>query len=280
MAEHNVPYLDRHPGDLWTAKDFIDTQLKIKADIRAKVQQAKDDINKTGVDKAKDAERFAGHSETEFLTELDGRYAAKLHEHEGQSVYRRYVKQLSGDPGYDVALLRHNLGRYPLVDVYELLPVTTRPNFTDCKLLFYYGHADRDQFGLFERVFKQRIPLGIPFQQLLTELAVDYDGDDPLSDVLNDFWDKFQEDPNDELKHCETEWITRACNEQRTVDDLKQQDIWDDLYVAIKPRKAAKGADAAQPQVDVVHLNYQSILVKGFGLDAGQTLDLIFLLRI
>src|SRR5439155_17648833 len=114
-------------------------------DIAAEIEAAKDDIvHTTGVDKAKDSDEFDGKTAKEWTDELDERYALKAHDHEGQSVWRRYIKQFT--PQVNEALLEHKLGRFPIVDTYELLTVATIQN-TQCKILFFNGHADTDELG-------------------------------------------------------------------------------------------------------------------------------------
>ncbi len=137
---------------------------------------------------------------------------------------------------------------------------------------------------------RERIPLGLPFEQVLAELGVEYEDDDTIEDVLNDLWRKLMEDPNDTIKHCTTPWVDECCGKRRTVENLKKADQWSDLYLAIKPRKCGKGADISIDeagaivtptcQLEVTQVNYDTLLMEAFGLTAnGTPLDLMFLLR-
>jgi hypothetical protein len=262
------PYLPRNPGDPVTAEDWNDLQHKIQTDITVQVDAAKDDVRKTGVDKAGDADNFAGKSGTGWLQELDQRYAPRSHDHEGQSVYRRYVKNFTTDPGLDQVLLTHKLGRYPLVDIYELKPTTA-----DFKLFFYYGHTEDDTYGLIARVGRERRPIGVPFDEILAELGVEYRDDSAIGDVVNEMWDKFREDPNDEVKHGVSTWINQACGADRTVREIKRAQQWDDLRLALRPTKPVAA-------VEVEHVDYDTVWIRATALTPNVPLDLMILLRV
>jgi hypothetical protein len=289
-----TPYVPASPGDVLTSQGWNLMQIEIKEDIGTRIAAAKEEVKHEGVDSADDAEHFAGMSEKELTDKLDARYAPRTHDHEGQAVYRRFIKEFGPETGFDAAVLEHGFGRFPLVQTYELLDVVPPPDdaespFPACKILFYYGHADADRYGLRERVGRDRVPVGLPFEQLLTELAVKWEDDDTIEDVLNDLRNAFMADPNDEIKHCETDWMSRCCGERRTVGELKEADQWSDLYLGIRPRMCGRGADllptAGAPacHVDIAHANYDSVVVRvktaEIGLGYPWPMDLMFLLR-
>jgi len=287
MSYHSqeTPWVPANAGDLITANKWNEVQQYAKADIKKSAAELQGKIEEVeGKLDEVDAARLGGKTPQEWADQ----FAPKIHDHEGLAAYRRYIKEFTTD--LNKVLLKHELGRFPLVDVYELLPVTTTPGFEDCKLLFYYGHADAEDFGLWVRVYRDRVPLGLPFEQVLAELGVEYEDDDTIEDVLDDMWKAFMRDPNDELKHCTTPWVDECCGQRRTVKHLKVADQWPDLYVAIKPRKCGKGADLTLAQggtvtdpscqVEVTHVNYDTLLVEARGLAAGAPpLDLMILLR-
>jgi hypothetical protein len=310
MSEQTQEYIHQNPGDLITAEAWNGMQQKIKQDIAAQISAAKKDIKETGVDRAGNADKFDNKTPKNWTDDLDQRYAQKIHDHEGQAVYRRYIKQFSND--LTKAMLRHNMGRYPLVDIYQLLPVVSRlqgsratdgaaPDLSDCKLLFYYGEEDADVYGLQIRVYRDRPEyLGISFERMLADLAVEYEDDDTIQDVLNDLWTALWKDPNDEIKYCTSPWVDDCCERHRTVADLKRADQWKDLYIAIKPRKLAMGAQALNRQapaggnpntdvlsnrsVEVTQISYDALLIEVEPANAdsvppSELLDLMFLLR-
>ncbi len=298
MAEDKAPYIDFEPGGLIDAAEFNQLQVDIQCDIEEQIEAAKTEIKEGKVKEAENAEKFADHSNQEWLDKLDERYAAKHHDHHGYSVYKRFIKKFT--PDTNQVLLNHDMGRYPLVDVYELHPVSEVDGFEDCKVLVYYGHVDADEHDLYVRVFRDKVKIGYPLEILLEELGVSYKETSTIGDVLNDMWAAFCKDPNDELKHCETAWISECCGKKRTVADLKEGGEWEDLFVALKPRKCGKGADtllgpngveSARCQVDIGQANYNTLFVRvdddvfsAVGRDGEPTgreeVCLMFLLRI
>jgi len=287
------PYIRRNAGDLVTAEDWNTMQNEVKTDIAARIATAKDEVKREGVDKAKNADRFAEMSEKDLTDKLDTRYAPRSHNHEGQSVYKRFIKEFSDQPGYDAAILEHGFGSYPLVDVYELQDVVRNTDgpYMGCKVLFYYGHADADELGLREPIGRERIPIGIPFEQMLNELKVVRDDNDTIEDAISDMRNQFMADPNDEIKHCEAPWLTRCCGERRTIGELKEADQWPDLRLAIRPRKCGRGADLLVAdgligpycQVEILHANYDTVVARVAVAEIGGNytwpMDLMFLLR-
>ncbi len=290
MTDDTLPYLARHPGDVITAKDWDDVQVMIKTDMTQRIAAAEQEIRQNGVDHAGDAGKFAGKSDQEWLGDLDGRYARKVHDHEGVAVYRRYIKQFKHDPPYDKIMIKHNLGRYPLVTAARLVPVTTAAGYEDCKLFFYYGNTDADHFGLWAQAYRDRLPLGLPIGPLLTELAVVYNDNTSIRDLVNDLGDALAKDPNDRVKFCHSPWIDECCERNRTVGDLRRNGQFDDLYLAIRSRQCVIGfdppPDVTRPpvRVEVTHVNYNTLLVEvdnfeSDGNDGWLPLDLMFLLR-
>jgi hypothetical protein len=246
-----TPYIQRNPGDPITAEDWNAMQVEVKNHIANCIAAVKDEIRKTGVERADNSDRFATRSDTEWEQRLDERYAGRSHEHEGPSVYRRYIKRFSNQEGMREVFLEHGIGRFPLVDLYQLDPVTQKSEFEHCKLLFYYGHEDRDAFGLDVAYGRTEHQLGLRFEAVLQELGLAYDGDDAIADVVDGMWRTFAADPNDEIDHCQTEWMNECCRENKTVDELKRAGQWEDFYVAIKPRKCETtcgSASAAPPE--------------------------------
>lgn len=298
MTHHSneTPWIPASPGDLITADNWNDVQRYARADIKqsaADLQTKIDDV-KQGLENV-NAVKFGGKTPDQWAEQ----FAPRIHDHEGQSVYRRYIKEFTQQ--VNQAFLSHKLGRFPIVDVYELLPVvdpipTNLPaaeqgRYNDCKLLFYSGHADVDRLNLMVSVYRDRVPLGLPLEQVLGELGVQYDGNTSIADIVNDMWNAFRRDPNDELKHCTTPWIDDCCERDRTVEELKRAGEWDDLYLAYKPAKCADcgpsagqdttdGADGIRFDVDIMQVNYDTLLIQANNLVQNQVLDLMFLLRI
>ena len=295
MADECTPYVPHDPGDLITAEDWNDLQCKVQEDIQETAEQTKEEIQESGVSKAENAENFAGDSPKDWTDKLDERYSEKVHDHEGMAGYRRYIKRFTAD--LDKVLIHHNLGRFPVVDVYRLETMVEDPDgqFSHCKLFFYYGHADAENYGLAHHVYREKVKLGLQFGPLLDELGVEYEDDDTIEDVLNDMWDVFMQDPNDEIDHCQSPWVEECCGKRRTVADLKKADQWSDLYVAILPKRilagdsvcgretgqTGPGGDFPQPcKATVIQVNYDTLFIEIEELSEDDPpLDLMILLR-
>ncbi len=254
------PWLPAEPGDLIEADKWNEVQQFAKAGIASaeeKCDQAVGELREELDDI--DAAKLGGKTPEEWADE----FAAAQHDHEG-SAYRRFIKRFDDD-NLD-AFLDHGLGRYPLVDVYELKPaigpnpkVAIDDELRNCKLLFYYGHNDADDYDLRISIGRDRRDIGIPFGQALEELGVEYDDDDTIEDVLNDLWRDFSRDPNDELDHCTTPWVDKCCGERRTVEQLKDADQWADLRLGIRPVRCPI------VPVCITHVDYESVYVAADG---------------
>lgn len=125
MANETTPYIIRNPGDLITSEDWNDVQLKVKEDIAGQVGQVE-----TALEEFKeapvDADTFDSKTSEEWKEDLDTRYAPLEHTHNGVRRYQRYFLDLetvlAGPPaGLQPAVIIHNMGRNPVVQVYELL---------------------------------------------------------------------------------------------------------------------------------------------------------------
>lgn len=302
MAEEKTPYINFEAGGLIDAAEFNQLQVDIQDDIATQIEEAKTEIQGGKVKESENAEHFADHSSDEWLAKLDERFAAKHHDHHGYTVYRRFIKKFTRDT--NEVLLNHEMGRYPIVDTYELLPVTNHPDYEGCKILVYYGHTDADRLNLRVRVYRDEVMMGYALETLLYELGVEYKDTSSIGDVLNDMWAAFRRDPNDEIKHCETDWIEECCGKKRSVGELKEAGEWGDLYVALKPRKCGKGTDIlmrveedgnvdvntdALCQVEIGQVNYNALYVRvdedvftqgSDAVPAVEDLCLMFLLRI
>ena len=145
-----MPYekFEFKPGELITAERMNAMQDAIKGDIQGEIETASEQIKKTGVDKATNAEKFDAKTSKEWTDALDQRYSPKVHDHEGQAVYKRYFKQLRTK---QPIVLEHKLGRFPIVDIYKLesIPVATveteaKSTNKDTKFYLYYHHEECD----------------------------------------------------------------------------------------------------------------------------------------
>lgn len=300
MPNDTTFYIERHPGDLVTAEDWNDLQSKIQADLKKKIDEAKQAVIDGGVKRADNADKFDNKTPKNWTDELDQRYAPKVHDHEGLANYRRYFREMDAEE--TLVVLDHKLHRLPLVDIYELMslnvPAAIRsPNANqqqNPKFLLYYGHEELDllQANVVSNQAK-RLPrkvLGTPWEPLLQEYVVEYEDDDSLNDVINDFFDAFFKLPaaDDILAHEVSKWID-SHQDDRTIADLKKRDEWDDIRWLYLPRKLPLEKPTAnadnQPQIfstplEVVHMSYDALAVILDDTAAiNLPLDVMFLLR-
>jgi len=298
-------YIKRDPGDLITSEDWNEVQVEIKKDIEAKIKSAKEQIKKTGVERADNADKFDNKTPKGWTDELDERYAAKVHDHKGETVYRRYHKRFTKETRS--AFLHHELGRFPLVDVYELLPFvlpvssggTSEVESSDGyppKFFLYYHHEEADKFGLNAKVCQMRVPLGVPIEAVLDEYGIVWERDNTLEDVRNDLWG-FGElpglftPPNDEISHAFSPWIKE--NERLKIKTLDKNNEWENIQLAFRPRKtelcwvgedwlpcisesgessSTKSKEAERSTgmpyyLQVTHINYETLLLEVVNAD-------------
>ena len=292
MTEERVPYIKRNPGDLVAAEDWNELQVKIQEDMQDQIEAAKEEITETGVERADNADKFDNKTPKGWTDDLDERYALKVHDHEELAAYRRYYKQMEPD---DTIVLEHELGRFPLVDVYELqsiLPAPTEGDPIDEKFYLYYHHEERDRDVLYTRDRgRVRWPWGASLEQLLLEYQVEWEDDDSLGDVVNDFLDAFFAPPTDHITHLTSLWIDDK--RDRTIEELKRRDEWPDVRWAVRPQRLVAGSplpvigptpapgavvQMASPVVNIHHLSYDTLEVNT-AADLGRDIDLMILLR-
>ena len=171
------------------------------------------------------------------------------------------------------AIIEHGLGRFPAVDVYELLGIPvgdTDGQQDNVQFFLYYGHDELDSLL---RTIDVRVPrevFGTPLDLLLTEYGVKVADDDSLGDVVNDFLDAFFAAPGaDEMDHRTSPWI--EAHRDQTVGQTKSRGEWDDIRWAARPVKmlagellnvTAGGATVTvTPLVSVEQLSYNALAV-------------------
>lgn len=299
MTDETKPYVRRAPGALITAEDWNEVQVKIREDIQNQVKAAKEQTKEIGVSRADNADRFGSKTPQGWIDELDQRYALKVHDQEELAAYRRYHKQM--EP-MDTVVLQHNLGRFPLVDLYELQPILPAPDQGDPimeKFYLYYHHEERDRSRLYTRDRgRVRWPWGTPLERLLGEYPVEWDDDDSLGDVVNDFLEAFFAPPNDHMAHRTSLWIDDK--RDRTIAELKRRDEWPDIYWVVRPQRLIAGSPLSMSVivndarttatetalVNICHLSYDTLEVTAaddLGTDdqgnAIEVIDLMILLR-
>lgn len=275
------PYVPAHPGGLITAELWNDMQRKIYSDIGARIEKAVGDLKR--VDRSGDADTVGGKTPDELAREIIARALSEIPRRTG---YRRVFKRLPvGRPGeVEYSEIRHDLRAFPLVDVYQLdyFPVICRADSesTPSWVNFYLYHTSEKRIGRPQAVTIQesRGPVfRLPFFATLAELGVEYQDDDSLADLVNEFWKKLFSAPNDEYdenQYCHSPWFQRCCSDDRTVADIRRAGDENDLWVKLKPRKTInyprqlgetnlRTPGAAVPgDVEVVHFDLDTVGIR------------------
>lgn len=306
------PYIPVQPGGLITAEDINEIQQMIRAEVATNAQS--DDKNRqdlTAMITAVDAPKFGGKTPTDWTDDLDKRYIRR-DDPQAAGQYRRYFKHLDeivvrdGRQVINPALIEHNLCRYPIVEVYELIPLfqsvdgptATKlglpDNYQKFEFLVYYANRRDPVADYLNTESNKVIWWGDPIEIVLDQFGLKWPASQAFDDVLNDLWGKMF-DPGDEQDQFDPdsygnspytqEWIDRR---NVTVGDLQSGGQWKDIRVAVRPRMlssglqpsttATEGSSTGLPgvgdEVDVYHLSLNAIEIH-----VPRTMDLMVVLR-
>ncbi|MDB9527105.1 hypothetical protein PN498_13975 [Oscillatoria sp. CS-180] len=309
MQTDTTPYDTFNPGELIAAERLNAMQVAIKEDIHAKVETVQDDLDEFK-EQPVDADTFGGQTPDEWKAYYDERYVLKADLEGSLGQYRRYFKQLALPSGTPLpALIEHNLGRYPVVSLFELAELRGElaelrgggdPNETEVvrdadkipvKFLVYYaGHRDPDAARLMTRAGTDALHWGDPIQDILDQFGLQVTDTQYFDDVLNDLWGKIF-DPGLEQDHFRrnsyghTKYVQdQLLGNSRTVKELKDGGVWPDLRLAIRPQmiptnisfdSSERADNAPVPNtVQVFHLSQNLLEIR-----AQNKIDLMVVLR-
>jgi hypothetical protein len=231
-----------------------------------------------------DAATFGGKSVEEWKVQLDEHYAHRDHEHDGVRRYRRYFMELETVVAGQLqpAVIKHGMGRHPVVQVYQLvtLPIEPTPNI-EHKLCFcgppHHNDPEAKKFktkSWDERHWGDEID-----DKMIDDLAHELDPEKreafkaKFKDdfTLNVWLSNLEEalfEPGPGQYHFDmgdvyrTEWVSKR--EGMTVKELKQKGEWPARFV-YRPRliidRYWEGEDAAFSDlpVEIFHLNLDEI---------------------
>ncbi len=275
MAIDTNPYIPRNPGDLITAADWVNVQLKIKEDIGKQIQTAINNL--TTVKNSENTHKIDNQTSDELTEAILEKAKQELPKRTG---YQRLFKHLKFN---EETVIKHDLDTNPLVDIYQLDPFEVICSEDDEKTknnttLFYLYHTSEKKLratiggatATADIEPAGRTPFRIPFHELLSLYKVSYTDDSSLGDLETEFWDAFFKAPNDEFDddtYCHSPWFDRCCGENRTVAELKRRGDWDEIWFKVKPRKTinfpAPSGDTkpfpAPPPLQVVHFDHETI---------------------
>jgi hypothetical protein len=282
------PYVNAHPGDLITAQLFNGLQSTIKQDIADQIKKAIDAL-KT-VDKSGDSAKLGGKTPEQLESEILEKALQILPSRTG---YRMVFKRLKQDVE---KYIKHKLSAFPLVDLYQLdyfdvvCGAARDADQSDGKVNFFLFQSGEKKLKSVTPVTAPAKPpsfeiqktdstpsFRIPFETMLKLFGVEYNADQNLGDLVDDFWEKVF-DPNglndtfEQDQYCNSPWFEQCCGEKRTVGQLKREGDWPNLYFQMRPRKTVNLPETgpgtslvvvgAPPHIQVVHYDFDTIGIK------------------
>jgi hypothetical protein len=239
-----APYVDRKPGDMITADDWLRLQSLIQGDIAKKISDAVAAI--TNVATADDAATLGGYTYDQLAKQILEYVERQLPKRTGYvNVFRKLLVDKE-------SVIDHKLGTWPLVTVFQLdyFEVVAAEDDHVFKALatFYLHHKSEGKIrfrpenqpaAALESVTidSDGHPYHIPWKHMLELYGVAMPDDATLDEVESEFWEKFNAAPNDRFEddqYYHSPWFDRCCGERRTVKQLAKD--WDDIYFEMRPR--------------------------------------------
>jgi hypothetical protein len=307
MSDNHTPYIEHSPGDLITSEDWNNVQVMIKEDIEGQVGQVKtelDDFKEAPVN----ADTFGGKTPDEWDQKYDERYVQHAELPAGWGEYQRYFKQIDrqisiadGESIYEPAIIEHNLHRYPLASIFELVDFGLQPSDvpegTDATKLgklkffvYYAGHRDPVAERLMTRAADD-VHWGDPLTLIMQQFGISPEPGQSFDDVLNTLWEKmfdpglgldhFRRDSYGHSRYIQEQFMGKD-REKITVKDLQDWKMWEDLHMAIRPQMIPVGppitggasGSYTGPRVEVFHLSQNMLEIR-----VREEMDLMVLLR-
>jgi hypothetical protein len=288
------PYIPHNPGDLITAADWNNLQGKIQEDIRNKVQEAIKHL--TSVPSSENTHKIDNQTADELTKAILEKARQELPRRTG---YRRVFRRARLKEEIEI---KHDLGAYPVVDIYQLDQFSVICSEDEEKkkedtTLFYLYHSSEKRLRatigggapqVADIEIPNRKPFRVPFSEMLSLYKVSYTDTSTLDDLETEFWQEFMKEPNEEFEddsYCHSPWFDRCCGDKRSVAELKQRGDWDELWFKVKPRKtvnfttqAGNTAGFSLPaplQVTQFDLNMIGIRYPPESVDLGQNAALV-----
>lgn len=241
------PYIPHNPGDLITAEDWDDVQIKIQEDITNKIDDAVKNIK--SVDQAADAGTLGGKTSEQLEDEIVKKVLQEIPKRNGYQMIFNRLRQ------NQEKIIKHGLETFPLVDVYQLAYFKVICSKEDDKTeawVNFYVYNDINEKRLkainpppstieIESTDPRQIPYKIPLVDMLTRYNVKYSDDKSVEEVLGDLWNAIFTAPNndqfDDGQYCHSPWFDRCCRDEITVGTVKKNGEWDHLFFQMRPQK-------------------------------------------
>ncbi|MDD4162939.1 MAG: hypothetical protein PHW87_10740 [Methanothrix sp.] len=273
MAEEKKPYIESKPGDLWTAEIWNGAQVMIRKDIEVQaskiVKAFRDEIDKNGVNSAKNAEKLGGTTLAEWNKYLDQNFAPMNHEHERMGGYFRCFKRFTKEN--DKVLINHRLHGNPIVDIWEMAGQThpTNKNLGSVKFILYHS-SESKELNMTINILGTEVIKGVRWVDFLKEMGWSPADQDRLGNAARSFWANLFSGENDEMEHAESKGIYNR--EMKIIADLKKDGDLKDIMLYFEP------VNRSPNNLYLDQLNYDTLLAMG--ADVGEKpVDFMFLLR-
>jgi len=282
MAEENTqPYVKSKPGDLWTAEIWNDTQVKIKKDIETKVKELKVEIDKNGVNFAKNADKFAGKTPEEFKNDIDQKYSSKTHDH--ATKFARYFLRFSKEKAY--AFVAHDFNGFPQIDVLTLKDVTKRIKeisdlvSSDGKKIKFLLYKKDEAENYMETSLRKGL-MGIPLIDLLEEYRINYVDSDTLGDLRERLWEKLFAKGNDNISHASSPSVENDCAKNETIKTLKTRGDGQEILLFYLPYRGNLFMKPSS-SFSIYYINYSSLRlnIDENDLKEGEVVDVMITIR-
>jgi hypothetical protein len=256
MENDVTPFIPRNPGDLLSAGDWNQVQIVFKKYVKDQIATAVAEIS--SVPHADDADKLEGKTLEEIEQDILRQVLEEVREKTG--TYQRIFKRLEL---CKPRIITHDLKACPLVDVYQLdyfqAVVASGETETDqsaayVNFFLYHERTEKRIRVPGKQVFvdievSDEQPSRVRWADLLTLYQVPYTDQTDLDELEVGFWNAFfKSPPNDDFEPSQyghSPWFEKCCGERRTVEELKNRQDWDRIYMKWLPRKTVNLSYAA-----------------------------------
>jgi len=298
MSEtNNNPYIEYQAGDLITAESTNEMQVLIKQDIASRVGGVQESLAEFK-NSAINATTFDGKTSTQWKEELDDRYIKKSDVSGSLGLYQRYFKQVKS--ANNTFVIEHNMGRYPVIDLYELGSFGTLEDgmiaggsskegngggasASNLRFFVYYAGRRDPAAEMMVTETVDRFYWGDALSDILERLGLIVQPTQLFDDVLNDMWGNFFDpgflsDNFDRIKYGHSAYIDEAMLDS-TVDDLRKAGRWDDLRLATRPHQIAAPVLGDEVHVEAFHIHQNATEFQVMRAGDAADADLMVILR-
>lgn len=256
-------FVPAQPGDLITSEKWNDLQKLTKKHISEQIEG----LRQNGVDNAKNAEKLEQKSLNQITADLEDKFSKEFatinHDHEKSANYRRIFIRAEWNKW---SVVTHNLGRYPMAEVYSLVPLPggLKPfcvcHSTEFNLLFTEIKKIWPFTALLNGLEGSFIPAwGASFETILNEYSFPKNVDHAFGDYITEFFSSPEYIRKDiigvtPMEYFCSPWVMNQIN--KPVKEVQSLGLWDEVSLLFVPCKiegqlsAISGVSLWQVQLD------------------------------